>query len=59
MPQWKTLRDDEIAAVTTYIRANFGNRAPPIDAAFVAAERAKPADRTVPWSGGEELEDLP
>ena len=59
MPQWKTLRDDEIAAVTTYIRANFGNRAPPIDAAFVAAERAKTADRTVPWSGGEELEDLP
>jgi len=59
MPQWKTLRDDEIAAVTTYIRANFGNRASPIDAAFVAAERAKTADRTVPWSGGEELEDLP
>ncbi len=57
MPTWRAaLRDDEIAAVLTYVRSHFGNDAPPIDTAAVASLRAQYASRTSPWSGGAELE---
>lgn len=42
MPPWeKVLNDDQIAAVLTYIRSNFGNKAAAVDAATVGAQRAK------------------
>ncbi len=44
------LTDDKIAAVMTYVRANFGNSAPPVSPAVVAAARAKFADRKTPWT---------
>jgi mono/diheme cytochrome c family protein len=33
------MKDADVAAVLTYIRANFGNAAPPVDAATVAQAR--------------------
>ncbi len=42
--------DDQLAAVLTYIRNSFGNRAPQVSAEAVAAERAAGADRTAYWT---------
>jgi len=58
MAPWKALRDDEIAAVLTYVRSSWGNAAPPITAEFVARVREATKDRAEPWSEGE-LGDLP
>ena len=42
MPSWKDKLDDEqIAAVVTYIRQAWANRAAPVTAAMVAATRTK------------------
>jgi mono/diheme cytochrome c family protein len=49
--------DDKIAAVLTYIRASFGNKAPAVTSEQVAAIHAKEADRKE-WSA-EELLKLP
>jgi mono/diheme cytochrome c family protein len=35
------MKDEDAAALLTYIRANFGNAAPPIDAATIAQSREK------------------
>jgi mono/diheme cytochrome c family protein len=35
----KRLSDDEIAAVSSYLRVNFGNRADAVDAAQVKRQR--------------------
>jgi mono/diheme cytochrome c family protein len=59
MPPWKALSDDEIAAVATYIRSQWGNTASPVSAATVAEQRAATRDRTTPWSGGTELLTVP
>ncbi len=37
MPQFEWLRDEDAAALLTYLRSNFGNAAPAVDAATVAA----------------------
>ena len=44
------LTDDKIAAVMTFVRANFGNNAPPVSPEIVKAARAKFADRKLPWT---------
>lgn len=49
--------DDKIAAVLTYIRGSFGNKAPAVTSEQVAAIHAKEADRKE-WSA-EELLKLP
>ena len=60
MPTWRAaLNDGEIAAVLTYVRSHFGNAAPPIGAATVEQLRAQYASRTVSWSGGNELDQIP
>jgi mono/diheme cytochrome c family protein len=41
MPTFETLTDDEIAAVLTYIRSSFGNKASAVTPKQVAAARAK------------------
>jgi mono/diheme cytochrome c family protein len=41
-----TLKDDEIAAVLTFVRNHFGNKADPITAAQVRAVRAANSGRT-------------
>jgi mono/diheme cytochrome c family protein len=35
------MKDDDAAALLTYIRSNFGNSAPPVDAATIARAREK------------------
>lgn len=54
MPPWGgALKDAELAAVASYVRASFGNRAAPITAATVARLRAATAGRTRPWTAAE------
>jgi mono/diheme cytochrome c family protein len=51
MPAWgPSLSDAEIAAVATYIRSSWGNKALPITAETVAKARAAHAGRTTPWT---------
>ena len=50
MPQWKQLSDDQIAAVLTYIRSDWGNNAPAIEPAFVAGIRSEHKDQSDPWT---------
>jgi mono/diheme cytochrome c family protein len=47
------LTDEKIAAVATYVRANFGNTSGPVTPATVAEMRKKFADRKTPWMQAE------
>ena len=51
--KWGKLTDDEVAAVLTYIRREWGNAASPVDAATAQAIRALSATRTRPWTDEE------
>jgi mono/diheme cytochrome c family protein len=54
MPPWGGALDDEgIAAVSTYIRSNFGNDASAITAEEVAKVRAATKERKKPWTAKE------
>lgn len=54
MPEWGSkLKDEQIAAVMTYIRASFGNSAPPVDADLVKQVREATASRNRPWTEAE------
>ncbi len=44
------LTDGKIAAVMTFVRANFGNTSGPVTPDVVTAARKKFADRTTPWT---------
>ncbi len=50
MPPWKQLKDEQIAAILTYIRAEWGNAAPAITPEFVKAVRDASGDRSDPWT---------
>lgn len=50
MPSWIKLHDAEIAAVVTFIRAQWGNAAGPVTMADVARIRARYKDRTRAWT---------
>lgn len=52
-----TLNDDELAALLTHIRADFGNAAEPVPAALIAQQRTE-VERDTPWQGDAELEAL-
>jgi cytochrome c2 len=46
MPAWGEIKDDEeIAAVLTYIRSTWGNKAAPVSKEFVAAVRKEVAGK--------------
>ncbi len=47
--------DDEIAAVLTYVRSNFGNHAPAVNTASVKAGREHTAGRDKAWVGDIDL----
>ena len=49
-PWGKVLKDDQIAAVLTYVRNSWGNQAPPVSAEFVAKIREETKERTDPWT---------
>jgi mono/diheme cytochrome c family protein len=51
--QEAALNDEKVAAVATYVRANFGNTGGPVTKEQVAAVRAKFADRKTPWMQAE------
>ncbi|MEO5814724.1 MAG: cytochrome c [Gemmatimonadaceae bacterium] len=54
MPGWGPVLDDkDIAAVATYIRSSWGNKAAPITTAKVTSIRAAMASRKVPWTVAE------
>jgi mono/diheme cytochrome c family protein len=51
MPPWGgTLGDPEIAAVATYVRSSWGNKADAVTAAEVTAIRQQSAGRSAPWT---------
>ncbi len=58
MPAFGNLPDEEIAAVLSYIRSEWGNRASPITAAAVKAQREATKDQTGPYAGGAALQAL-
>ena len=51
--QEAVLTDEKIAAVMTYVRANFGNTAGPVTSDVVIAARKKFADRKTGWTQAE------
>ena len=50
MPPWKQLKDDQIAAILTYIRNEWGNSESPITAEQVAKIREETASQTEPYT---------
>lgn len=54
MPGWgAALSDAEVAAVATYVRSAWGNKASAVSAATVAGLRAAHASRGTPWTAAE------
>jgi mono/diheme cytochrome c family protein len=47
------LTDEKIAAVMTYVRSNFNNKAPAVDVSVVAGARKKFEERKTPWTEAE------
>jgi len=58
MPAWNHLSDEEIAAVLSYIRSSWGNRASPLAVEEVFSLRKSIPFRVEPWTWSE-LEKLP
>jgi mono/diheme cytochrome c family protein len=51
MPAWRDqYNDEELAAVMTYIRASWGNKAAPVTKESVAQVRGELKDLTAEWS---------
>ncbi len=58
MPEWGSrLSNEEIAAVLTYARGNWGNSAPEVSTEMVEKIRQQTSERTTPWEA-EELKKL-
>jgi mono/diheme cytochrome c family protein len=55
MPAWNSLSDDELAAVLTYIRSEWGNAAPPIKPETITSQRELTKARTEPYAGGSSI----
>ena len=55
MPVFNTLSDAEIAAVLTYVRSQWGNAAPTVSPATVAAGRKATQSRSTPFASGDEI----
>ncbi|MFN5961306.1 MAG: c-type cytochrome, partial [Verrucomicrobiota bacterium] len=53
------LKDEEIAAVLTYVRNSWGNQADPVKAETVKKVREATKDRSIFWSPEELLKDHP
>ena len=59
MPAFKDLlKDDELAAVLSYIRSDWGNKAEAIDESLIKNVREATKTRDKPYSGGDELSKL-
>ncbi len=54
MPTWgPTFTDGDVAAVATYVRSAWGNKAAPVSASTVTRVRLAFAARKAPWTAGE------
>ena len=54
MPAWGgVLKDQDVAAVATYVRSAWGNKAAPVTAAKVKQVRAATSARATPWTVAE------
>lgn len=53
MPGLRTLDDESLAAVLTYIRQSWGHNAPPIEPATIAKVRRETGNREEPWTDDE------
>jgi mono/diheme cytochrome c family protein len=49
-PWGGVLKDEQIAAVLTYVRNEWGNKAPPFPVEFVTKIRTETKDRSTPWT---------
>jgi mono/diheme cytochrome c family protein len=58
LPWRDALKDEDVAAVLTFVRNNWGNKAPPVDPVLVKPIREQTADKGGPWSA-EELLKVP
>ena len=58
MPAFSTLSDDELAAVLSYIRSDWGNQGPEVKTGTVKSLREATKDRTTPFKGGQELKPI-
>ena len=58
MPAFNALSDDELAAVLSYIRSDWGNQGPAVKTATVKTLREATKDRTTPFKGGQELKSI-
>lgn len=56
MPSFQQLGDEELAAVASYVRSSWSNKAPALKAEVFAAERKNARDK--PFAGGAELKAL-
>jgi mono/diheme cytochrome c family protein/glucose/arabinose dehydrogenase len=54
-PVGQSFTDDQVAAVLTYVRREWGQTGTPVDPALVKQIRALTADRTRPWTNAELL----
>lgn len=59
MPEISEWKDRDIAAVLTFVRQNWTNKAGPISEELVAKVREEIKDRTKPWTSGELLKAHP
>jgi hypothetical protein len=57
-PWGGVLKDEQIAAILTYIRSEWGNSAPPISKEFVAMIREETRGRQAAWTQ-KELQEIP
>lgn len=53
MPAWEQLKNEQLAAVLTYVRASFGNNASAVDPALIAALRSQTASHQQHWTAAE------
>jgi len=58
MPAFNTLSDDELAAVLSYIRSDWGNKVPAVKTGTVKTLREASKDRTTPFKGEQELKPI-
>lgn len=58
MPSFAQLSDGELAAVASFVRNNWSNKAEPIAPDFVAQERQAGAERKTPFEGEATLKAL-
>ena len=58
MPAFNDLGDDELAAVLSYIRSDWGNKAPAVKTETVKTLREASKDRTTPFKGEQELKPI-